>query len=42
MDQTRELISKAQIELLENQNGLVAEKLLLKAAKLGSGHAAHE
>ncbi len=42
MNQTQELISKAQIELLENQNGLVAEELLLQAAELGSGHAAHE
>ena len=42
MDQTQEIISKAQIERFENQNGLAAEELLLKAANLGSGHAAHE
>lgn len=38
----KELITKAQTELLENQDGLAAETLLLKAAKLGSCHAAHE
>ena len=42
MDQTQEIISKAQVERFENQNGLAAEELLLKAANLGSGHAAHE
>ncbi|MDH5217393.1 MAG: hypothetical protein OEX19_06850 [Gammaproteobacteria bacterium] len=37
-----ELIKKAQIEHYENNNVVEAEKLYLKAAELGSGHAAHE
>lgn len=37
-----ELIRRAQKELLENGNLKLAEKLLLKAAESGSGHAAHE
>ncbi len=37
-----ELIKKAQIEHFENNNLVEAENLYLKAAELGSGHAAHE
>jgi len=36
------LIQKAQEEHFENGNFKQAEKLYLEAAKLGSGHAAHE
>ena len=32
MDQTQEIISTAQVERFESQNGLAAEELLLKAA----------
>ena len=39
---TDELIKKAKIEYFENHNLVEAEKLYLKAAELGSGHAAHE
>jgi len=42
MKKAQKLISKAQTELFENQNGLKAEKLLLEAAELDSGHAFHE
>ncbi|MDH5730610.1 MAG: hypothetical protein OEZ58_16590 [Gammaproteobacteria bacterium] len=37
-----ELIAQAQKEHFENGDFLKAEKLYLKAAELGSGHAAHE
>ena len=37
-----ELIRKAQKEHFENNNFIKAENLYLKAAELGSGHAAHE
>lgn len=37
-----ELIKKAQEELYEGGYSKVCEKLLLRAADLGSGHAAHE
>ena len=37
-----ELIRHAQKERFENGNLELAEKLLLKAAAAGSGHAAHE
>lgn len=37
-----DLIKKAQIEHFKNHNLVEAEKLYLKAAELGSGHAAHE
>lgn len=37
-----ELIYKAQKARFENSNLKLAEELFLKAAKLGSGHAAHE
>jgi len=36
------LIKEAQAEYLENGDIVKAEKLLLKAAEAGSGHAAHE
>ncbi len=39
---TAEIILKAQKILLEDQDGLTAEELLLKAANRGDGHAAHE
>jgi hypothetical protein len=37
-----ELISQAQKEHIERNNLIEAERLYLKAAKMGSGHAAHE
>jgi TPR repeat protein len=36
------VIKEAQTEYLENGDIVKAEKLLLKAAEAGSGHAAHE
>ncbi len=40
--QIRKLIQMAQKEHFENGNFKLAEELYLKAAELGSGHAAHE
>ena len=41
MNQAKE-IERAQIELLENRNPLLAEKILLKVANQENGHASHE